>query len=475
VCIRCSHIDRLLVIGTPGMGKSRSINYFLRVVIHEHRKLPPDDNRPMPVIVFAHRKDEIVWLFAPENPHSRQSPYSAFSISMHKFAASDCTALQSQDNYYIIDTGSAENARTPMLCEASTIYVCSPDRRHYSEYKKHCTGTFYFPCWRDEYIPAATPYMIPIYSKLTPEEAAARAQVVGAIPRRVYGSQINYEDFKENVESFVTRDAQDVYDVLTTGTYVVDRGSQDQRHPRSTVFLYEAFLEASFLRASVKLVSYYARIRLTMNCFRLVYSSIRGNTSKDRQSEFGKLFEVATTHMIWKVGLEADLVSFKCDINAKLERDHTKRKMTIAQRLSEGQKDVMMDNSAQMYSRMKALDLVRDACARSKHTLSFIGKNFPLIDAADARNRGFNFTLQHSRRVINLDTVAKFRTNLGLESSEVFHLIYIVDEGKADTFEVSLTNATTNNKYLLDELRVHVMALPDGFVQNNEDRFMDEN
>ena len=477
VGVHDDRINRLLVVGTPGLGKSRSINYFFRVVLQKHRKLPADVDRSLPVIVFEHRKDETVWLFAPKDPRDRQSKYSAFVLSLMDFKSRKCPALQIRGNYYIVDTASAENARMPVLCDANTIYVCSPDPRHYSEYQKHCNGTFYFPSWREEYIPAATPYMIPTYSALCPEEAVERAQVVGAIPRRVYGSQDTYEDFKEKVDTFVANRQEDVYAVIQTGAFAIDSGSNDQKHPRSTIFLYETSIASYFKRAGVNIVSYYARLRLRMNCLRLVMSAIRGNVSKARQIEFGRLFEVAVTNLIWRVGLETDLMSFhqvSAETTGKLERHPAKRKMNIAKSSFTDKSYYMMDTHKQMYARMKELGMVNAATSESRHSLSFIGGNFPLLDAADARNRGFNYTLQNSPRKINLNTVAKLRTSLGLDLSEMFHLIYIVDEGKADTFQVSFKNVTEENMKALDQISVHVMALPDGFVQNNAGKFMDE-
>ena len=477
VGIRPDKINRLLVVGTPGMGKSRSINYFLRVIIQNQRNLPAEDDRSMPVIVFAHRKDKRVWLFAPENPNDRYGKYSAFKLSLHDFAEDVCSALNMRHNYYIVDTAMAENADMPILCNANTIYVCSPDPRHYSEYEKHSTQTFYFPCWRQEYIRAAAQYMVPRNSPLTPDEAVARAQVVGPIPRRVYGSQENYDVFQKRIDNFIQDKQQDAFNVLQTGAYAIQ--SRSGMNPRSTIFMYETSLASSFKVANIHIVSYYARMRLDMNCLKLVMSTIRGNTVVDRQTEYGRLFEVATTHLIWKIGLTSDLISLAYQhkegmTGGRLEPVETKRKISIAKCPSTCTREFMMDNKNQMYAQMKKLETVNDVCAGPNHTIFYVGKNFPLIDAADARNRGYNFTLQNSPRTLDLTAVANVRAKLGLKGSEIFNLIYIVDEGKANTFQVSFTKVTSKNKSLLKKVSVHVMALPNGFVQDNTKEFMNK-
>ena len=67
------------------MGKSRSINHFIREIIGANRQ--KNWMHPMPVIVFEHRKDKIVWLFVPETPESRSTNYEAFSVRRSDFDA----------------------------------------------------------------------------------------------------------------------------------------------------------------------------------------------------------------------------------------------------------------------------------------------------------------------------------------------------------------------------------------------------
>ena len=72
--------NRVLVIGTPGVGKSRSMNYFLKLVI-DRRRQEHSPSLSLPVIVFEHRKDKVAWLLAPKDPSDRESEYEAFSLS----------------------------------------------------------------------------------------------------------------------------------------------------------------------------------------------------------------------------------------------------------------------------------------------------------------------------------------------------------------------------------------------------------
>jgi len=121
-----------VVIGTPGVGKSRSLNYLIREIISKHRNkgsLPP-------AIVFEHRKDGFVWLFVPRERENPQSEYEAYIVGQDLFAATRAAVLFDKRNYYIVDSGKAEEAKTPLLVPAKTIYSCSPDYRHFSEFRR---------------------------------------------------------------------------------------------------------------------------------------------------------------------------------------------------------------------------------------------------------------------------------------------------------------------------------------------------
>ena len=52
--------QRFLVVGSAGVGKSRTINYLIRELIKQRRQ---DKSQPLHTIVFEHRKDAAVWRF----------------------------------------------------------------------------------------------------------------------------------------------------------------------------------------------------------------------------------------------------------------------------------------------------------------------------------------------------------------------------------------------------------------------------
>ena len=148
-----------LVVGSAGIGKSRTINFLIREIIKERRQ---DTSQPLPTIIFEHRKDHRVWKFAPNDPTDHSSDYKVSHIHIAIFLAKDEPALSNPNNVYIVDSGKAEDSKIPALVTAKTVYVCSPDTRHFDEWSKHMQtgGKFYFPIWIHEAIEAARLYLL---------------------------------------------------------------------------------------------------------------------------------------------------------------------------------------------------------------------------------------------------------------------------------------------------------------------------
>jgi hypothetical protein len=187
--------QRFLVVGSAGIGKSRSINYQIRELISERRQ---DSTLPLPTIVFEHRKDGRVWKFTPRDSRDHTSDYEASIMSTKHFSSTMEPALNNPDNVYIVDSGKAEDSKDPSLLRAKTIFVCSPDGRHFDEWLKHIQlgGKFFIPFWTPEAIVAAQPLMFQHTDVQTLKNQVA---VVGPYPRRL-ASPESFEEYKANID-----------------------------------------------------------------------------------------------------------------------------------------------------------------------------------------------------------------------------------------------------------------------------------
>lgn len=416
---------RYLVIGSPGVGKSRSINYFIRHIISERRKTCSSSSssssssacssRPLPVIVFEHRKDQKVWLFAPTAPEQADSVYSAYSIILDHFHANATAVLHNPDNVYLIDSGLAEEAKMPANVPAVTVYVCSPDERHFSEYEKHTQagGTFFIPWWQPEALLAAQPFML-AQSCVTAGDVEQRIVIVGPIPRRVYCTDKQFEKIKSKIETAMQNKQAEIGNVLVHGAAGLD-ADQEKDKPLSAVFAIDVEPHSHFQVRLVRFVSDFARMRLGLATLKHVYDSIVSNMDSRRNAELGATFESVVyrfLHHGWKTKMRI--------LPAK-----TKMAELVVQ---PGVGPVQLVQAGaglwqRGYDAMQQMQLVESASSPPL----FLGANFPLIDAADARNRGFSVTIAKTK-TIKQATVDKLRDKLGLQAAELLHIVFVVPE-----------------------------------------------
>ena len=89
----------------------------------------------------------------------------------------------------------------------------------------------------------------------------------------------------------------------------------------------------------------------------------------------------------------------------------------------------------------------------------FAGSTFPLFDAADAVNRGFNVTIS-SKKAITLALVREVRKNLGLDKSVKLHIVYILPPGRSTYFNVSLPTSKSDKAELDNLIKLYVVDVP---------------
>ena len=111
--------SRVAVIGSPGIGKSFSIFYFLRLLMQENQ-----------TFVFEARKWGSVYLFQPGS-----RAYTVSSVLLEHWAPRGCKELQVSQNHYVIDPDRAEGGKVVSVI-ANPIIAPSPDVNHLGEFRK---------------------------------------------------------------------------------------------------------------------------------------------------------------------------------------------------------------------------------------------------------------------------------------------------------------------------------------------------
>lgn len=136
---------RFVVIGTPGVGKSRSLNYLIREIILEppkkkpQRRQKPARRRPLFLNTatmgwcgsFVAQEARGI-LCRPTRPTS--------NVEGSFWSQSNSRSLQSSKLFTLSTLGEAERSEMPALVAATTIFPCSPDARYFSEFQKHMRG-----------------------------------------------------------------------------------------------------------------------------------------------------------------------------------------------------------------------------------------------------------------------------------------------------------------------------------------------
>lgn len=213
-------ITKVAIIGNPGIGKSRNLDYFLRLLMGGSSpggrgKAGVPQNK---VIIFLQHKEEMVWAFVPPGQDKRDGManncYQAYMIPAGHFTAAGCAALANPDNFCLIDPGRA-GEKEPTAVRANTILACSPDRRHYKEWSKSNYIALYASAWTLLELMAARQHMPQENNtSLCEKTLSDRFCNFGGIPRVVFGDNQQVVKF-QNVRGQQLRSLKNIEDVLS--------------------------------------------------------------------------------------------------------------------------------------------------------------------------------------------------------------------------------------------------------------------
>jgi hypothetical protein len=175
---------KVAMIGNPGIGKSRSLIYGLRLLLGG----PCADgsiNLTPKLVVFHSKTNKEAFMFVHPQ-HERQSDQGNRSYRVFRttsFKPEDCAALRNPENFYLIDPGDPKEC--PTNVNAITMVACSPDPANYGEWSKFACLLLYCPLWSLQELLAALPFMDA--PGITPDVIRERFYQVGGIPRFIFG------------------------------------------------------------------------------------------------------------------------------------------------------------------------------------------------------------------------------------------------------------------------------------------------
>jgi hypothetical protein len=182
-------VQRFVVRGSPGTGKSRSMSYLLWKAIRAGR-----------TVVYECRLRGKTFVFLPPNkeggsPFNNESDekYKVLSIGM---PGPDPTNVASQllddpNVLYLVDPDPA-SSRPPFSCEAQTVIAASPKRDHTKGWEHHML--FIMPVWALEEVLSANK----LFGCLTVEQVTERFAAVNGAPRWLFCDQTQHDDRKSD-------------------------------------------------------------------------------------------------------------------------------------------------------------------------------------------------------------------------------------------------------------------------------------
>jgi hypothetical protein len=316
-----------------------------------------------------------------------------------------------------VDAGLAEGSKPPAtFIRAKMVFVCSPDTRHFGQLNKSAEQNFYVPVWLREAMEAACPYMLS--KELDLQTVQQRMNVVGPKPRSVYCSEQSYQIDKSKIDKAMRNEPKRVANVLMHGAGGIE-ADHDSEKPLSAVFSFDVVPGSNYQERTVRFVSDYARQQLGMATLKSIYNSIISNTNPHRNTELGRTFELVVYRLLQN-GWHTQMTRLTGD-----DQQHDAVDLTVKK--GDSNSVQMVPAGDGLWKRAFIL-MNKMLSAENSSKPIFIGGNFPVIDAADARNRGFSITIARTKG-IKVSTVEMLRSKLGLKKTEVLQIVFLVPEG----------------------------------------------
>jgi len=302
------------------------------------------------------------------------------------------------------------------------------------------------PLWTCEAMEAAQPFLFPDVDLPTLRE---RVAVVGPYPRRVV-SQPEFDHFKKNIDTAMTSEESAMSGVLLHGAGMVD-ADESKRKPLSAVFGFDVVPGSNYTKCTVRFVSDYARSRIGLRNFKIIYNAIVSSTEPERNSELGRIFEI----LVFK------LLHAGWNISMTVLSKHSQLGKEVPHSVKPGSGELEWiapgkGLRARVYSKMKAMPLVEDVGSEP----IFFASNFPVIDAADARNHGYSVTVAQIKQ-IEISTLKSLRQALDLRE-QLLHIVFLVPEGYKPP------RLSPEELYNLPDVRFYVAEVPSPLVQEKQ-------
>ena len=174
-------IERVAMLGVPGIGKSRNLALGLW---HGVTGNLPEGFRQPEAIVYEAREGGRVFLFTKD----QDGEWKAQRLAIEDWKPSASPYLRDPNNWYLVD---AFEKKPTFKFDAKTVIACSPDRNHYSYFVKDGGQCVFVEAFRWTEVEACHPWF---ETQVKQEDMRERFQQVGGALRTLLANGEIYEE-----------------------------------------------------------------------------------------------------------------------------------------------------------------------------------------------------------------------------------------------------------------------------------------
>lgn len=408
------NMNHAVVTGNPGIGKSRSMAYFLRILLQNGK-----------TVIYESRKDKQFFVFIPKKNSESKLEYEGYSVPSENFVKANCAALKNPNNYYLIDPKGIVEEGTYV---AHTILAASPNKRRYHEMMKEPgSKKFFIPPWTISELQSIRDHMLVEFEKedqqriLEEKELENRYQICGGIPRIIFSSE---SDFNSTVK-IISNTIQDLdFEKLLKLISEVASGNQESESRISSLlvvinvstYMYENFEKYIYTSGVVTVSSDYIAKSILIKYYREIMNFLDPRNTMISSPHLRYLLEIISYSILIIGG----------SFNTKNLSNPKASKLIIPST----DNNINTKNWKDFVNKWSELSLITDTKEYSRKLISGT-TNQSAIDSVDALDRGFQITknkdhplngMQLCRMIENSKLSGKFT------ESHPFHIYFVVPE-----------------------------------------------
>jgi hypothetical protein len=393
----------VIVLGNPGIGKSRSMTYLLKILLENKKQ-----------IIYEARKDRILYSFIPKDDGS----YEVFSLSLKEFDPIKCEILKNPNSYYLIDPDLPQSITN---VPAHKILAASPQKAHYHEFQKTPgTDIMWMKSWNKEELKVLQ-NKIKIDSKfLNDQEFNERYFYFGGRIRFIFANKIDYDKyFIHLIEALKNLTFDNLINTLCgTINFKIEGLS----------YIFNQYLDKEQRELGTEIASEYSHLKIIKKYWEAITNLLDPNSPSysSSNSSHGYFFE--------KLALKLLEFENKFDVyNLSHKIDHTLKLCEAKLKIS---------NSKNWDSYLKECSKLNSAKNSNKEREIILPNlsNQPVIDALDSNNRGYQITVSKKHK-INRNQLQNIFENFEINENNPFKLYFIIPESIKNEFKPKFTES----------------------------------